>query len=161
MTCGERCTWQRPVCCFGCSGWMMRVWPCSYVRSYAAPTPRMASTTPCAIIHAFSQSASPHLFYRRWGSLELERGGRGPVEAQRILTEGATLFPRDHFLLQRWGSLEAKLGHSDQARTLFQRSAEIQPHAPTYVAWAILEEKESLLVSAHTAFVDKSFRNCF
>eukprot|EP01036_Dinobryon_divergens_P030333 gene30333-39562_t len=92
-----------------------------------------------------SANAEDGQHYTMWGSLELERGGRGPAEAQRILAEGAGLFPRDHFLLQRWGSLEAKLGRSDQARALFQRSAEIQPHAPTFVAWAILEEKESLL----------------
>jgi len=30
----------------------------------------------------------------------------------------------------------------DKARELFERSVVIQPHAPTFVAWAILEETE-------------------
>lgn len=83
--------------------------------------------------------------YTMWGTLELESGR--PLEARRVLAEGASRFPGDHFLLQRWGSLEAKLGQTDVARGLFKRSTEVQPHAPTYVAWAILEEKDSMQVT--------------
>lgn len=92
----------------------------------------------CALSCGSSAEDGQH--YTMWGSLELESGR--PEEARRVLKEGAAKHPGDHFLLQRWGSLEAKLGRDDDARALFQRSAHIQPHAPTYVAWAILEEKQ-------------------
>ena len=61
--------------------------------------------------------------------------------AREILEKGVQLFPGDIFLLQRYGTIEAKLGDVDKARELFQRSVMIQPHAPTFVAWAILEEE--------------------
>lgn len=61
--------------------------------------------------------------------------------ARQALEEGARLFPGDVYLLQRYGTLEAKLGEIDKARELFQKSVMIQPHAPTFVAWAILEEE--------------------
>lgn len=40
--------------------------------------------------------------------------------------------------------MEFKLGNFANARVLFERSVEIKPHAPTFVAWAILEEEESM-----------------
>ena len=91
-------------------------------------------------------SAEDGQHYTMWSTLELECGR--PEDARRVLAEGSAAYPGDHFLLQRWGSLEAKLGCSQLARSLFARSAAIQPHAPTFVAWAILEEKEAILVSA-------------
>ena len=72
-------------------------------------------------------------------TLELE-AGHAQV-ARRVLMEGAEKYPGDYFMLQRWGSMEAKLGNTEKARELFERSARIQPHAPTFVAWAILEEE--------------------
>jgi predicted Zn-dependent protease len=62
--------------------------------------------------------------------------------ARRVLEEGSKLYPGDQFLLQRWGTLEAKHGDVTKARFLFEKSVTIQPHAPTFVAWAILEEEE-------------------
>ena len=61
--------------------------------------------------------------------------------AREILEKGVKQFPADIFLLQRYGTIEAKLGDVDKARELFQKSVLIQPHAPTFVAWAILEEE--------------------
>lgn len=82
--------------------------------------------------------------YTMWGTLELEAGY--PEEARSVLEEGARKYPGDQFLLQRWGTLEAKHGDRAKARDLFCRSASIQPHAPTFVAWALLEEEEGLTV---------------
>lgn len=77
--------------------------------------------------------------YTMWSTLEVEQGNY--AEARRILKEGAEKFPGDQFLLQRWGTIEAKHGNITSARELFLRSATIHPHAPTFVAWAILEEE--------------------
>lgn len=75
--------------------------------------------------------------YTMLATIELECG---EVEtAKRIIEEGAKLYPNDHFLLQRWGSIEAKHGNISLARLLFARSIKMKPHAPTYVAWALLE----------------------
>jgi hypothetical protein len=41
--------------------------------------------------------------------------------------------------------LESKFGSIKKARELFDRSIVIQPHAPTFVAWAILEEDQGIL----------------
>ena len=76
--------------------------------------------------------------YTMWSTLEFEADRH--LEARRILEDGAAKFPGDYFLLQRWGTLEAKLGNSTKAKELFERSVMIQPHAPTFVAWGILEE---------------------
>ena len=92
--------------------------------------------------HALTLESEDGQHYTMLGTLELEMGN--VVEAGHILKEGASKFPGDQFLLQRWGTLEAKLGNIDKARGLFERSVSIQPHAPTFVAWAILEEKEGL-----------------
>lgn len=83
--------------------------------------------------------------FTMWGTLELECGNY--KEARHVLEEGAKLYPGDHFLLQRWGTLEAKYGSVRKARELFSKSASIQPHAPTFVAWAIMEEDRALEVS--------------
>lgn len=82
--------------------------------------------------------------YTMLSTLELEYGNID--KAREVLAEGAQKFPGDQFLLQRWGTLEAKFGNVKEARRLFQKSIEIQPHAPTFVAWAMLEESEGNLV---------------
>mmetsp|Transcript_14148 Transcript_14148/g.23536 ORF Transcript_14148/g.23536 Transcript_14148/m.23536 type:complete len:1046 (-) Transcript_14148:183-3320(-) len=83
--------------------------------------------------------------YTMWSTLELEASGDMGVETARgILEEGAKRYPGDRFLLQRWGTLEARSGNTDKARALFKKSVLIQPHAPTFVAWAILEESEGI-----------------
>lgn len=94
--------------------------------------------------------------YTMWSTLELEDGN--PSEARTILQEGARLYPGDQFLLQRWGTLESRLGNIEKARELFAKSVLIQPHAPTFVAWAILEEGEGikvtvLLLMKHSIYV--------
>lgn len=63
-------------------------------------------------------------------------------EAIRVLEEGARKFPGDQYLIQRWGAIESKTGNIQKARELFKKSVDIKPHAPTFVAWAILEEEE-------------------
>lgn len=78
--------------------------------------------------------------FTMWSVLESLTGNF--TAARKILEAGAQKFPGDAFLLQRWGALEAKCGNTTSARELFLRSATIQPHAPTFVAWAILEEQE-------------------
>ena len=41
--------------------------------------------------------------------------------------------------------MEAKLGNIGEARELFpEKSVRIQPHAPTFVAWGILEEENGM-----------------
>lgn len=77
--------------------------------------------------------------YTLWGTIELECGNYR--ESQRVLEEGARRYPGDKYLLQRWGSLEAKHGSFKKARDLFSRSLASQPHAPTFVAWAIMEHE--------------------
>lgn len=77
--------------------------------------------------------------YTMWSTLEVECGNY--ADALNILQEGAVLFPGDHYLLQRWGAVEAKYGNTSKALELFSRSASIQSHTPTFVAWAMLEEK--------------------
>jgi tetratricopeptide (TPR) repeat protein len=84
--------------------------------------------------------------YTMWATLEIDAGNYR--EARRLLEEGAAKFPGDQFLLQRWGALEAKHGSVKKARELFDRSITIQPHAPTFVAWAILEEEQGIQVGA-------------
>ena len=82
--------------------------------------------------------------YTMLGSLELDCGHI--EEARKVLQEGATKYPGDQFLLQRWGALEAKYGTASKARELFKKSVQIKPHAPTFVAWAILEDEEGIKV---------------
>lgn len=77
--------------------------------------------------------------YTMLSTLELESGHA--QAARRVLMEGEKKYPGDYFMLQRWGSMEAKLGNTEKARELFEKSVRIQPHAPTFVAWAILEEE--------------------
>jgi len=81
--------------------------------------------------------------YTMWATLEIDSGNFR--EARRLLEEGFRKFPGDQFLLQRWGALESKFGSIKKARELFDRSIIIQPHAPTFVAWAILEEDQGNL----------------
>lgn len=78
--------------------------------------------------------------YTMWSTIEAESGNYDM--ARKILEKGAKQYPGDQFLLQRWGTIEAKHGSVAKARLLFAKSVQIQPHAPTYVAWAILEESE-------------------
>ena len=83
--------------------------------------------------------------YTMWATLEIDSGNFR--EARILLEEGSEKFPGDQFLLQRWGALESKFGSVKKARELFDRSIVIQPHAPTFVAWAILEEDQGIVVS--------------
>lgn len=78
--------------------------------------------------------------YTMLSTIEVETGNI--EEARRVIEEGAAKFPGDQFLLQRWGSFEAKYGNVSTARSLFEKSVLIQPHAPTFVSWALLEEEE-------------------
>lgn len=78
--------------------------------------------------------------YTMWSTLELEAGNLS--RAREIIEEGAQRYPGDHFLLQRYASLEAKYGNRTKAKALFERSVLVKPHAPSFVAWAILEEEE-------------------
>ena len=80
--------------------------------------------------------------YTMLSTLEFEAGN--VHAARRVLIEGAEKYPGDHFLLQRWGSMESKLGNTDKAREIFEKSVRIQPHAPTFVAWGILEEENGM-----------------
>lgn len=77
--------------------------------------------------------------YTMWATLEIEAGNYDV--ARKILMEGSLKYPGDHFLLQRWGTLESKHGNTSKARELFEKSITIKPHAPTFVAWALLEEE--------------------
>jgi tetratricopeptide (TPR) repeat protein len=77
--------------------------------------------------------------YTMLSTLEIEAGNSN--EARKILKEGSMKYPGDHYLLQRWGSLEEKLGNTDMARKMYEKSVRILPHAPTFVAWGILEEE--------------------
>jgi Tfp pilus assembly protein PilF len=92
------------------------------------------------LLHACSLQAEDGQHYTMLGTLELESGNVNA--ARKVLENGAKLYPGDQFLLQRWGTLEARYGNGKLARQLFEKSVLIQPHAPTFVAWAILEEKD-------------------
>ena len=99
--------------------------------------------------YASSLDADDGQHYTMKATLELECGN--VEECKNILREGSQKFPGDHFLLQRWGTVEAKYGSLKKARSLFERSTTIQPHAPTFVAWAILEEQEGeRILKPHT-----------
>jgi predicted Zn-dependent protease len=78
-------------------------------------------------------------------TLELEAGNYR--EAQMVLQQGVEAYPGDYFLLQRYGDLESKHGSIHKARELFRKAILIQPHTPTFVAWAMLEENLGNLVS--------------
>jgi len=93
-----------------------------------------------------SQDDGQH--YTMWATLELEAGN--VKEARRVLEEGSKRYPGDQFILQRWGALEMKYGAVSKARELFDRSVTIQPHAPTFVAWAILEDDEGRIAMQPT-----------
>ena len=90
--------------------------------------------------------------YTMWATLEIDSGNFR--EARILLEEGSEKFPGDQFLLQRWGALESKFGSVKKARELFDRSIVIQPHAPTFVAWAILEEDQGIVVSGSVGVTD-------
>jgi tetratricopeptide (TPR) repeat protein len=90
--------------------------------------------------HASKIDAVDGKHYMLWSTIELESGNY--VLASEILEEGSSKYPSDPFILQRWGIVEAKLGNNKKARQLFAKSAQIRPHAPTFVAWAMLEESE-------------------
>lgn len=92
--------------------------------------------------HSLSLNSEDGQHFTMLGTIELEMGKLS--EARRVLEEGAERYPGDKFLLQRWGTVEAKFGNVEKARKLFEKSVLVQPHAPTFVAWAILEEQEGL-----------------
>jgi len=75
--------------------------------------------------------------FNAWANLEV-KAQRFPA-ARRILSEGITLFPRDHSLLQSAGKVEERVGNITGARNLYSASLMIQPSAPTLVAYAMLE----------------------
>lgn len=95
--------------------------------------------------------------YTMWSTLESDCGNF--KEARRILERGAMIFSGDPFLLQRWGTLESQLGNFAKARELFMRSVDIKPHAPTYVAWAILEEEETMKALGRAPLSDEDISN--
>lgn len=80
--------------------------------------------------------------YTMWSTIELECGNL--AKAREVIMRGYQLYPGDHFLLQRWASFESKIGNVEKARELFEKSVLLKPHAPTFVAWAILEENEGV-----------------
>eukprot|EP01041_Mallomonas_annulata_P003417 gene3417-6780_t len=86
--------------------------------------------------------------YTMLSSLEIDHGS---IErAIVVMEEGARKFPGDQYLLQRWGSVESKRGNIKKARELFERSIQIKPHAPSFVAWAMLEEEQGLQALTRT-----------
>ncbi len=96
--------------------------------------------------NATKMQAEDGQHYTMWSTIELESGNVD--KARSIIEEGARRYPGDQFLLQRWGSFEAKHGNSSVARKLFEKSVVIQPHTPTFVAWATLEEAEGVAALA-------------
>ena len=108
--------------------------------------------------HATALQSEDGVHYTMWATLEIDSGNFR--EARRLLEEGAEKFPGDQFLLQRWGALESKFGSVRKARELFDRSIVIQPHAPTFVAWAILEEDQGILVRQSLVLYVYCFMSC-
>jgi len=96
------------------------------------------------LCHALSLDSEDAQHYTMLSTIEYESGRI--AEAFKILEDGSQKYPGDHFLLQRWGALEAKCGRKQKARELFEASVLIQPHAPTFVAWAILEDEVGVAV---------------
>lgn len=86
------------------------------------------------------------ILLERIGTLEAESGRY--LDAQRVLEQGVRLFPGDFFLLQRLGDFEAKHGSAKKALDAFNKAILIQPHTPTFVAWAALEEALGNAVSS-------------
>ena len=95
--------------------------------------------------NATSLKAEDGQHYTMWCTLELECGD--VEKARSVIEEGYKKYPADHFLLQRWGTFESRHGNQSKARELFEKSVLIQPHAPTFVAWAIMEETEGSVVT--------------
>ena len=74
--------------------------------------------------------------FNAWAKLESKTNLH---EARKILIRGMKMYPRDHKLLQAAGNIEEKLGNVTAARDLYSASLHIEPHAPTLIAYAMLE----------------------
>jgi len=92
----------------------------------------------------------PTAFYNGWAALEMDGGFAD--NATKILRKAIELYPQDASLLQTLGTVENKLGNLDVARDLFRKSIAMKPLAPTFVAWALLEEQVGDVENARKIF---------
>ena len=74
--------------------------------------------------------------FNAWAKLESKTNLH---EARKILVRGMKMYPRDYKLLQAAGNIEERLGNVTAARDLYSASLHIEPHAPTLIAYAMLE----------------------
>ncbi len=78
--------------------------------------------------------------YNLWASLEAKHGET--ERAMAVLEEAVGKYPQDAVLHQSRGALHARRGDRAAARAAFNASVSATPHAPAYVAWALLEAAE-------------------
>jgi crooked neck len=77
--------------------------------------------------------------YNAWANMEVK--AKRYQEARKILYRGLLHFPYDHTLLQATGRVEERLGNYSGAQYYYGASLQIQPSAPTLVAYALLNLK--------------------
>eukprot|EP00900_Chrysochromulina_parva_P012275 jgi/Chrpa1/21048/Chrysochromulina_OHIO_Genome00009061-RA len=75
--------------------------------------------------------------FNAWAVFEAKLGD--VPAALEVLRRARKRYPRDPSLLQTLGTLQQRAGDLDGARASFSQSLAILPHAPTFVAYALLE----------------------
>lgn len=75
--------------------------------------------------------------FNAWASHEARRGELG--RALAIVERGRRRHPRDPSLLQTLGTLHRRAGNTTAARASFEEAVRLRPHAPTFVAWGLME----------------------
>lgn len=93
----------------------------------------------------------PATVFVAWGHIELA-SCRRLDEARTVFERGIRLHPRDSALLQSLGILEEKCGNVAEARSYFRESVSVKPHAPSFVAWAMLEQRQNQFDEARRLF---------
>lgn len=80
--------------------------------------------------------------YNLWATLEAKLG-QNVTEAIRLVEEGISRFRGQASLYQTLGTLRDKQRDFARARSAFESSVRINPTAAAYVAWALMEERQS------------------
>eukprot|EP00177_Eucheuma_denticulatum_P006244 GFKZ01011386.1.p1 GENE.GFKZ01011386.1~~GFKZ01011386.1.p1 ORF type:complete len:872 (+),score=119.49 GFKZ01011386.1:84-2618(+) len=93
----------------------------------------------------------PASVFNAWAQIELTHRGKLD-EARELLQRGYRIHPLDPVCLQSLGIVEDKSGNTDAARKWFEKSVDVRPTAPAFVAWALLEEREGNLDEAKRLF---------
>lgn len=82
-------------------------------------------------------------------SMEIKE--RNFKEARDVLRKGMELYPNDHNLFTAAGKVEERVGNYTGARHYYSESLQLEPSAPTLVAFALLELKLPMYPSSSSS----------